>query len=94
MPHFPDTIEYSDKYHDEVYEYRHVLLPKDVYGKMPKGRLLSESEWRGLGVTMSLGWVHYAIHEPEPFIMLFRRPLGTNPTTGAPPPSFKPPGHL
>ena len=83
MPHFPDAIEYSEKYYDEQFEYRHVLLPKDTYMKMPTGRLLSESEWRGLGITMSLGWSHYAIHSPEPFILLFRRPKGTNPATGA-----------
>jgi cyclin-dependent kinase regulatory subunit CKS1 len=45
-------------------------------------RLLSESEWRQLGVQQSRGWVHYAIHKPEPHILLFRRPLGTDPATG------------
>ena len=28
------------------------------------------------------GWVHYEIHKPEPHILLFRRPLGTDPQTG------------
>jgi len=28
------------------------------------------------------GWTHYAIHKPEPHILLFRRPVGTDPTTG------------
>ena len=60
----------------------HVILPKHVSKNAPKGRLLSESEWRGLGVQQSRGWVHYAIHRPEPHILLFRRPLGTDPTTG------------
>ena len=36
MPHYPDEIEYSDKYHDDLYEYRHVLLPKAIYKSMPK----------------------------------------------------------
>ena len=40
----------------------HVILPKHVSKNAPKGRLLSESEWRGLGVQQSRGWVHYAIH--------------------------------
>jgi cyclin-dependent kinase regulatory subunit CKS1 len=31
-----------------------------------------QSEWRGLGVQQSRGWVHYAIHRPEPHIMLYR----------------------
>ena len=43
MPHYPDEIEYSDKYMDDYYEYRHVLLPKEVYKRIQKGRLLSES---------------------------------------------------
>ncbi len=85
MPHFPDEIEYSDKYYDEHYEYRHVLLPKPIYKKIPKGRLLSEMEWRSLGVQQSRGWAHYEIHKPEPFILMFRRAIGTDPNTGKPP---------
>ncbi len=88
MPHFPDEIEYSDKYNDDLYEYRHVILPKHVYKKMPRGRLLTEMEWRSLGVQQSRGWVHYEIHRPEPYILLFRRPKGTDPNTGLPPAGF------
>lgn len=43
---------------------------------MLKGLLLAaavQAEWRGLGVQQSRGWVHYAIHRPEPHIMLFRQ---------------------
>lgn len=55
---------------------RHVVLPQDIAKALPKnGRLLSEIEWRALGVQQSRGWIHYAIHKPEPHIMLFRRPL-------------------
>lgn len=43
MPHYPDEIEYSDKYMDDYYEYRHVILPKEVYKKIPRGRLLTEN---------------------------------------------------
>ena len=89
MPHFPDEIEYSDKYYDDAYEYRHVMLPKKAYAIMAKGRLLTELEWRTLGVTMSRGWEHYAIHRPEPHILLFRRLKGTDPVTGLPPSSAK-----
>ena len=89
MPHFPEEIEYSEKYSDDLYEYRHVLLPKDIYKKIPRNRLLNEMEWRSIGVTQSRGWVHYEMHKPEPFILLFRRPLNTDPQTGLPPPDFE-----
>lgn len=82
MPHFPDDIEYSEKYADETFEYRHVLLPRAVYKQMPHNRLLFEDEWRSLGVQQSRGWYHYEIHAPEPFILLFRRPLQVDPSTG------------
>ena len=49
---------------------------------LPKNRTLSETEWRGIGVQQSRGWEHYACHRPEPHILLFRRPLGTDPLTG------------
>lgn len=82
MPHYPEEIEYSDKYEDDLYEYRHVILPKELFKKMPKNRLLEENEWRSLGVQQSRGWAHYEIHKPEPHILLFRRLLGTDPVTG------------
>lgn len=82
MPHFPSEIEYSEKYQDEFYEYKHVILPESSYKKVIKGHLLSESEWRGMGVQQSRGWEHYTIHKPEPHILLFRRVLGTDPSTG------------
>jgi len=68
-------IYYSDKYTDDMYEYRHVQLPKDLAKLVPKTHLMSEAEWRNLGVQQSLGWIHYMLHEPEPHILMFRRPL-------------------
>ena len=75
-------IEYSEKYFDDKNEYRHVILPREIAKSIPKGQLLSETQWRSLGVQQSRGWVHYAVHRPEPHILLFRRPLGTDPQTG------------
>ena len=69
------NIYYSDKYNDEKFEYRHVMLPKELAKIVPKTHLMSESEWRNLGVQQSQGWVHYMAHEPEPHILLFRRSL-------------------
>jgi len=67
-------IYYSDKYFDIDYEYRHVILPKDIAKLVPKNHLMSETEWRAIGVQQSQGWVHYMMHEPEPHILMFRRP--------------------
>jgi cyclin-dependent kinase regulatory subunit CKS1 len=41
---------------------RHVILPKELAKTLEKGKLLSESEWRGIGVQQSRGWAHYAVH--------------------------------
>lgn len=60
----------------------HVILPKELAKMLPKGKLLSDAEWRAYGVQQSRGWEHYAVHKPEPHILLFRRMLGTDPTTG------------
>jgi hypothetical protein len=42
-----------------------VILPKELAKTLPKARLLSEQEWRGIGVQQSRGWGHYAIHRYE-----------------------------
>jgi cyclin-dependent kinase regulatory subunit CKS1 len=68
-------IDYSDKYSDATYEYRHVTLPHAIAIKLPNTmRLLTEKDWRRLGVSLSPGWVHYDIYKPEPHVLLFRRP--------------------
>jgi cyclin-dependent kinase regulatory subunit CKS1 len=35
-------IEYSEKYMDSNFEYRHVVLPKEVAKTLPQKRLLAE----------------------------------------------------
>lgn len=68
-------IYYSKKYQDEFYEYRHVILPKELAKRVPPKKLMAEDEWRGIGVQQSLGWEHYMIHSPEKHVLCFRRPL-------------------
>ncbi|KAJ3205932.1 hypothetical protein HK099_000664, partial [Clydaea vesicula] len=72
-----DRIYYSRRYKDEDnVEHRHVILPKELYNIIPdqyKNRILSEMEWRGLGIRQSPGWIHYCTHNPEPYIFLFKR---------------------
>lgn len=92
----------ATKYSDDHYEYRHVTLPREIVSLIPKSfwnsqsetkvlRLLSEEEWRGIGIMQSPGWEHYEVHGklpllsstrtdcptvPEPLILLFRRSKG------------------
>ncbi|XP_063994798.1 cyclin-dependent kinases regulatory subunit-like [Diachasmimorpha longicaudata] len=68
-----DPIQYSEKYQDDKYEYRHVILSAEIAKHVPKSHLMSETEWRNLGVQQSPGWVHYMMHVPEPHVLLFRR---------------------
>ncbi|WFD00533.1 Cyclin-dependent kinases regulatory subunit (Cell division control protein cks1) [Malassezia yamatoensis] len=80
---YVERIHYSEKYCDDHWEYRHVILPKPFLKRIPKSyfdpeepgvlRILSDAEWRGIGITQSLGWEHYEVHAPEPHILLFRR---------------------
>ncbi|MCJ1478773.1 Cyclin-dependent kinases regulatory subunit (Cell division control protein cks1) [Lambiella insularis] len=88
LDEFIDAIHYSARYSDNEYEYRHVQLPKAMLKAIPKEyfdpakgtlKLLWEEEWRGLGITQSLGWEHYEVHEPEPHILLFKRAINYQP---------------
>ncbi|KAI0780631.1 CKS-domain-containing protein [Trametes elegans] len=84
LEEYIEKIHYSERYSDDEYEYRHVILPKPLFKMIPKQffnpdntgtlRLLTEEEWRGIGITQSLGWEHYEVHAPEPHVLLFRRP--------------------
>ncbi|CAF9910352.1 Cyclin-dependent kinases regulatory subunit (Cell division control protein cks1) [Imshaugia aleurites] len=88
LEEFVEHIHYSSRYSDDENEFRHVQLPKEMIKKIPKDyfdpskgtlKLLWEEEWRGLGITQSLGWEHYEVHEPEPHILLFKRPINYQP---------------
>jgi len=90
LEEFIDSIGYSARYSDSTFEYRHVQLPKAMLKAIPRDyfdpskgtlKLLWEEEWRGLGITQSLGWEHYEVHEPEPHILLFKRPINYQPPT-------------
>ena len=43
---------------------RHVILPKSIARTLKKDVLMSETEWRGIGVQQSRGWIHYMVHRP------------------------------
>ncbi|XP_022187966.1 cyclin-dependent kinases regulatory subunit [Nilaparvata lugens] len=83
MPITAPGIQYSDRYFDENYAYRHVILPMDIAKEVPRNHLMTEGEWRNLGVQQSPGWINYMIHSPEPHVILFRRALSDNERTAA-----------
>mmetsp|Transcript_93781 Transcript_93781/g.265207 ORF Transcript_93781/g.265207 Transcript_93781/m.265207 type:complete len:166 (-) Transcript_93781:152-649(-) len=83
-----EETDYSEKYCDDVYEYRRVTVPRAMLQIFPQGRCMAESEWRSHGITMSRGWQHYDHHSPEANVLLFRRVLGTDPKTGQIPPEM------
>ena len=81
MPSLGTDHEYSIKYFDDFFEYRHILLSAEaykLYQEMKKARndnylLLTERESQNLGVLQSKGWNHYMVFEPEPWVLLYRR---------------------
>uniref|UniRef100_A0A7S2QAI6 Cyclin-dependent kinases regulatory subunit n=1 Tax=Zooxanthella nutricula TaxID=1333877 RepID=A0A7S2QAI6_9DINO len=88
MAQWAEETDYSDKYCDEVFEYRRVTVPVPMVRIFPLGRCMTEEEWRSFGITMSRGWEHYDNHLPERHVLLFRRVLGTDPKTGLAPPDM------
>lgn len=66
-------IYYSERYEAGEYIFRHVKIPEELLEYLPHDRLMSEAEWRGIGIVQSPGWEHYMVHKPEPHIILFRR---------------------
>merc|ERR1719454_2667604 len=77
-----EDMDYSEKYCDDVFEYRRVTVPRTMLSVFPQGRCMEENEWRACGITMSRGWQHYDHHTPEANVLLFRRVRGTDPKTG------------
>ncbi|MES1902097.1 MAG: Cks1bp [Paramarteilia canceri] len=66
---------YSEKYTDEDFEYRHVIMPMEFQQVIPREHLMTETEWRNLGIQQSAGWINYMKHSPEQHIILFKKPL-------------------
>ena len=44
---------------------RQVTIRKEYANLLPKGKLLSEEEWRRLGIQMSYGWTNYCAYKWE-----------------------------
>ena len=52
-------IIYGEKYYDDTKEYRWVTIPHSLAYKIKKS-LMTEFEWRSIGIQMSQGWQHSA----------------------------------
>ncbi|GFZ47197.1 hypothetical protein JCM24511_04940 [Saitozyma sp. JCM 24511] len=70
---YSEKITYSARYANDEWEFRHVIIPKQLLRYCPPG-ICTEDQWRGLGIRQSPGWEMYMRHEPEPHVLLFRRP--------------------
>jgi cyclin-dependent kinase regulatory subunit CKS1 len=68
-------FHYSEKHEDDIYEYRHVIVPTKKIIELKQNHLMTEKEWRGFGVEQSKGWEHYMWHRPSRDVLLFRRLL-------------------
>ena len=45
-------------------------MPRHLVPSVPFDHLMTETEWRNLGVQQSTGWVHYLIHKPGALIKI------------------------
>ncbi|CAO3578773.1 unnamed protein product [Absidia cylindrospora] len=73
---YREDIVSSGIYADDNYQYRHIILPKEIAAYLPHPKdkvLLKEHEYRRLGIDITSGWEHYMIYQPEPHILLLRR---------------------
>ena len=61
--HNQDKPEYSERYMDDQFEYRYVIMPREMANDLKQKKILTEEEWRGMGITQSRGWTHYGFHK-------------------------------
>ncbi|CAD8207401.1 unnamed protein product [Paramecium pentaurelia] len=79
---YPLKNQISQDFEDDTHIYRIIRLGKESVKIMQdlkwEQRLLKEREWRRLKVYQSRGWLHYAIFEKEPYVLLFKRKITKN----------------
>ncbi len=73
MVHFPSAMIHSKKYQDDYFIYKHVILTKEAFKKMPRNKILDEMEIKNLGIVNSPGWEQYTIFKNEAHVLLFRK---------------------
>ena len=68
----PSKFKYSDKYNDNEYFYRVVIISEKYSNTM----IHSEKEWRDIGICMSRGWINtYNTIINKKTIMMFKKPI-------------------
>jgi cyclin-dependent kinase regulatory subunit CKS1 len=67
-------FSYSKPYEDDLYRYRHVIVPRPLVPFLPD-YLMTEQQCIQFSIQQSPGWVHYMMHRPEKYVLLFRKPL-------------------
>lgn len=67
----PNELRVSGVYSDGTFEFMHVILPR----RCKLRTLLTPPEWQRLGVDIGDDWENYAIHRPEPHVLLLRKRL-------------------
>ncbi|CAK57839.1 unnamed protein product (macronuclear) [Paramecium tetraurelia] len=79
---FPLTNQISQDFEDDTHIYRIIRLGRESVRLMQEfkweKKLLKEEEWRRLRVYQRRGWLHYAIFEKEPYVLLFKRKITKN----------------
>ena len=78
------SYRYTERFEDPDYCYRLVILHPEIVQLLPR-RLMTEKEWRSIGVQQSPGWEHYMVHDPDPKVLFFRRKLEQNNQTNSQP---------
>lgn len=58
-----DKPEYSERFLDDEFEYRYVVLPREMATELKNKKILAEDEWRSMGIQQSRGWAHYGFHK-------------------------------
>lgn len=72
-------VHWSELYEDDAFEYVHARLPKKLGTVMALAASRADSPatgWRellGLLEETCPGWERYAVHAPEPHVLLLRR---------------------
>lgn len=74
MPFFPNEIKYTERFKTNDYEYTHVILPKSYLQRI-SNQVMSENEWRSLGISLGTAWENFMIFKPERHVILFRRKI-------------------